>query len=110
MSAKVFSRDYAQGKVKKLQRMKQPLAIYQAIHQQDSPPGRPKGNHGPLGGQRPARSGEAWGPTLPPRNPVVFAMAHRAASSGAGKHVRSQGATRRAEKVTLQKLVRQFEQ
>lgn len=107
MSAKVFSRDYAQGKVKKLQRMKQPLAIKVIL---DSPPGRPKGNHGPLGGQRPPHSGEAWGHSSSPRNPVVFAMAHRAASSGAGKHIRSQGATRRAEKVTLQKLVRQQEQ
>lgn len=78
MSAKVFSRDFAQGKVKKLQRMKQPLAIKVTLN--------------------------------PPRNPVVFAMAHRAASAGAGKHVRSQGAARRAEKVTLQKLVRQPEQ
>ena len=78
MSAKVFSRDYALGKVKKLQRMKQPLAIKITV--------------------------------TPPRNPVVFAMAHRAASSGAGKHIRAQGAMRRAEKVTLQKLVRQLEQ
>ena len=46
----------------------------------------------------------------PPRNPVVFAMAHRAASSAAGKHIRAQGAMRRADKVTLQKLVRQLEQ
>lgn len=78
MSAKVFSRDYAQGKVKKLQRMKQLLAISQSVH-------------------------------LNPRNPVVYAMAHRAASAGAGKHIRAQGATRRAEKVALQKLVRQLE-
>lgn len=77
MSAKVFSRDYALGKVKKLQRMKQPLAITLTLK--------------------------------PPRNPVVQAMAHRAASSAAGKHVRAQGATRRAEKVTLRKLVRQLE-
>jgi hypothetical protein len=106
MSAKVFSRDYALGKVKKLQRMKQPLAINLTL---DSPPGRPKGNRATLGGQRPTRSGEAWGLNRPPRNPVVFAMAHRAASSGAGKHIRAQGAMRRAEKVTLQKLVRQLE-
>ena len=45
-----------------------------------------------------------------PRNPVVYAMAHRAASAGAGKHVRAQGAQRRLEKVALQKLVRQQEQ
>ena len=78
MSAKVFSRDFAQGKVKKLQRMKQLLAVSQSVH-------------------------------LNPRNPVVYAMAHRAASAGAGKHIRAQGATRRAEKVALQKLVRQLE-
>ncbi len=107
MSAKVFSRDYALGKVKKLQRMKQPLAIKVML---DSPLGRPKANRDPHGGQRPTHSGEAWGLNRPPRNPVVFAMAHRAASSAAGKHVRSQGAARRAEKVTLQKLVRQLEQ
>ena len=69
MSAKMFSRDYAQGKVKKLQRMKPQV-----------------------------------------RNPVVYAMAHRAASAGAGKHIRSQGATRRAERVALQKLVRQWDE
>lgn len=78
MSAKVFSRDFAQGKVKKLQRMKQLLAVSITVH-------------------------------INPRNPVVYAMAHRAASAGAGKHIRAQGATRRAEKVTLQKLVRQLE-
>ena len=32
MSAKVFSRDFAQGKVKKLQRMKQLLALSQTIY------------------------------------------------------------------------------
>lgn len=78
MSAKVFSRDYALGKVKKLQRKKQPLAMKVSLN--------------------------------PPRNPVVFAMAHRAASSGAGKHIRTQGAMRRAGKVTLQKLVGRLEQ
>lgn len=78
MSAKGFSRDFAQGKVKKLQRMKQPLALKQVIH-------------------------------TSPRNPVVYALAHRAITSGAGKHIRSQGATRRAERVALQRLVRQLE-
>lgn len=68
MSAKFFSRDYAQGKVKKLQRMKPGI-----------------------------------------RNPVVFALAHRAITVGVGKHIRGQGATRRAERVALQKLVRQLE-
>lgn len=77
MPTKVFSRDGAQDKAKKLQRIKQPLAIKLTV--------------------------------TPPRNPVVFAMAHRAASSGAGKHIRAQGATRRAEKVSLQKLARQSE-
>lgn len=78
MSAKFFSRDYTLGKVKKLQRMKQPQTIKLT--------------------------------TTPPRNPVVFALAHRAASSAAGKHIRAQGAMRRAEKVSLLKLVRQLEQ
>lgn len=78
MSAKVFSRDFAQGKVKKLQRMKQLLVVSQTVH-------------------------------INPRNPVVYAMAHRAASAGAGKHIRAQGAARRAEKVALQRLVRQLE-
>lgn len=77
MPTTVFSRDGAQDKAKKLQRIKQPLAIKLTV--------------------------------TPPRNPVVFAMAHRAASSGAGKHIRAQGATRRAEKVSLQKLARQSE-
>jgi len=76
MSAKVLSREFAQGKARRLHRTKQPLVLTQA----------------------------------PPRNPVVYAMAHRAASAGAGKHVRAQGATRRSEKVALQKLVRQQEQ
>ncbi len=79
MSAKFFSRDFAQGKVKRLQRMQQPLVSTQAAH-------------------------------IQPRNPVVYAMAHRAASAGAGKHIRSQGAKRRMEKVALQRLVRQQEE
>ena len=79
MSAKVFSRDYAQGKVKKLQRLKQPLALKQTIH-------------------------------ISPRNPVVYALAHRAMTAGAGKHIRSQGATRRAERMALQKLVQDWKE
>lgn len=74
MSAKTFSRDFADGKVKHLRRMKQPLAL-----------------------------------TLPlpaPRNPVVQALAQRAITSGAGKHIRSNGAHRRAETVALQKALR----
>ena len=46
---------------------------------------------------------------LRPRNPVVYAMVHRSASAGAGKHIRTQGAMRRAAKVTLQKLAHQME-
>lgn len=42
-----------------------------------------------------------------PRNSVVRAMAQRAMSSAAGKHIRTQGAQRRADKVALHKLVRQ---
>ena len=79
MSAKVFSRDYAQGKVKKLQRMKQPLAIKQVIY-------------------------------ASPRNPVVQALVHRAITAGAGKHIRSPGASRRAERMALQKLVREWDE
>lgn len=78
MSAKVFSRDYALGKVKKLRRMKQPLTLNLMVQ-------------------------------LEPRNPVIYAMAHRAASSGAGKHVRSRKAMRRAEAIALQKAVRELD-
>ena len=42
----------------------------------------------------------------PPRNPVALAMATRSVGSGAGKHIRSQGAQRRADLVALQKAVR----
>ena len=42
----------------------------------------------------------------PPRNPVALAMATRSVGSGAGKHIRSQGAQRRADRVALQKAVR----
>jgi hypothetical protein len=76
MSAKKLSRDFAAGKVKHLQRMKQPLALTL---------------------QLPA-----------PRNPVVRALAHRAISSGAGKHIRSAGATRRAETVALHKALKKL--
>lgn len=75
MSAKVPSRDYAQGQVKKLQRMKQPLALQLRI-------------------------------TVEPRNHVARAAALRASSGAAGRHVRSQGALRRAEKVALSRMVR----
>lgn len=45
-------------------------------------------------------------PSAAPRNPVVAAMAHRAASQGAGRHLRTHGAERRAQKVALQKAAR----
>ncbi len=78
MPTKVFSRDGAQDKAKKLQRsQQQPMAFKLTLP--------------------------------PPRNPVIFALANRGATSGAGKHIRTPGATRRAEKVSLQKLARQSE-
>jgi hypothetical protein len=76
MSAKLFSRDFALGKVKHLRRIKQPLALTLTL-------------------QLPA-----------PRNRVVQALAYRATTSGAGKHIRSSGAQRRAEHVALQKAVK----
>ena len=71
MSAKKFSRDAAQGSIKKLRRMRQPLTL----------------------------------PT--PRNPVARAAALRQIAAGAGKHIRSQGAQRRADRMALQRLLRQ---
>lgn len=41
-----------------------------------------------------------------PFNPVARAMAARRLSGAAGKHIRSQGAQRRADRVDLQKLLR----
>jgi len=78
MSAKRPSRAFAQGQVRKLQRMKQPLALKLLIR-------------------------------IEPRNTVARAMAQRAISSGAGKHVRGRGAQRRADKMALAKLVRSLE-
>lgn len=75
MSAKKFSREAAQGSIKKLRRMRQPLALQLTL------------------------------PT--PRNPVARAAALRQIAAGAGKHIRSQGAQRRADTVALQKLLRQ---
>jgi len=75
MSAKVKSRDFALGQVKKLQRMKQPIALQIRLN-------------------------------VEPRNHVARAAALRAASNAAGRHVRSAGALRRAEKVALARLVR----
>jgi hypothetical protein len=75
MSAKRPSRAFAQGQVRQLQRMKQPLALTLLIR-------------------------------IEPRNTVARALAQRAASSAAGRHVRSRGAQRRAETVALARLVR----
>jgi len=75
MSAQKISRAFAQGQVKKLRRMKQPLVLKL----------------------------EASGP---PRNPVATALAQRSLSSAAGKHIRSAGAQRRADKVALRKATR----
>lgn len=75
MSAKVPSRDFAQGQVKKLQRMKQPLALELRL-------------------------------SVEPRNHVARAAALRASSNAAGRHVRSQGALRRADKVALARMAR----
>jgi hypothetical protein len=77
MSAKVPSRDFALGQVKKLQRMKQPLAVQFQL-------------------------------AVAPRNHVARAAALRASSGAAGRHVRSQGAQRRAEKVALARIVREL--
>ncbi|ARU04391.1 hypothetical protein CCO03_06615 [Comamonas serinivorans] len=45
-------------------------------------------------------------PLPPPRNPVARGLALRAMVAGAGKHIRSQGAQRRADKVALRQLTR----
>ena len=72
MSAKHFSRAFAQGQVKQLSRMKQSVTLVLPV-------------------------------TASPRNPVAHALAQRRASSAAGKHIRSQGAERRAQAVALRK-------
>ena len=46
-------------------------------------------------------------PAVPPRNPVARALAERARSGAAGQHVRRSGAQRRAERMALQKSLRQ---
>jgi hypothetical protein len=71
MSAKKASRAFAQGRVKALRRMKQPMALI--IERNASP-----------------------------RDPVARALGRRA--SGAGRHVRSQGAQRRADRMALLRL------
>ena len=45
-------------------------------------------------------------PTAAPRNPVVAAMARGESSQGAGRHLRTHRAERRAQKVALQKAAR----
>jgi hypothetical protein len=45
-------------------------------------------------------------PNAAPRNPVVAAMARRESSQGAGRHLRTHRAERRAQKVALQKAAR----
>lgn len=80
MSAKKLSRAFAQGEIKKLRRMKQPL-------------GQILLELAPL-------KLEASGP---PRNPVAAALAQRSLSSAAGKHIRARGAQRRADTVALRK-------
>lgn len=45
-----------------------------------------------------------------PRNPVAAAMAQRASSQGAGRHLRTRGAERRAQRVALQKSMRRIEE
>lgn len=42
----------------------------------------------------------------PPRNPVAAALAERSLSSAAGRHIRSRGAQRRADRVALRKALR----
>lgn len=68
MSAKKRSRAFAEGRVKALRRMRQPMVLL--IERSE-----------------------------PPRNPVLRALGTRA--SGAGRHIRSQGAQRRADRVAL---------
>ncbi len=79
MSAKKISREWlqgpSQGNLRKLQRMRQPLALGVAMP--------------------------------PPRNHVALALAARSASNAAGKHIRQSGAQRRADKMALQRLLRQ---
>lgn len=72
MSAKKRSRAFAEGRVKALRRMKQPMKLL--IEN-----------------------------TAPPRNPVARALGTRA--SGASRHVRSQGAQRRADRMALLRIV-----
>ena len=47
-------------------------------------------------------------PGVAPRNPVVAAMARGESNQKAGRHLRTHRAERRAQKVALQKAVRDF--
>jgi hypothetical protein len=71
MSAQQRSRAFEQGRIKALQRFKQPLTLQLQA-------------------------------SAPPRNRVARALSVR--GTGAGKHVRSQGAQRRADRMALQRL------
>lgn len=73
MSAKKISRAFAEGKVKQLRRMRQPLVISL--------------------------------PASTPRNPVARALQQRGSSGAAGKHIRSQGAQRRADNMALRRAL-----
>ncbi|MDA8456075.1 hypothetical protein M4R22_14995 [Acidovorax sp. GBBC 3334] len=75
MSAQKRSRAFAEGRVKALRRMKQPIALRIEA-------------------------------SAPPRNPVARALAARSLGAGGGRHIRSQGAQRRAERVALQRVLR----
>lgn len=75
MSAQKRSRAFAEGRVKALRRMKQPITLH-----------------------LPASAA--------PRNPVAAALARRSISAAAGRHIRSQGAQRRADRVALQQALR----
>lgn len=75
MSAKKKSRAFAEGKVKQLQRMRQPLVLLL--------------------------------PASTPRNPVAVALGQRRQSGAAGKHIRSQGAQRRADNMALRRALHQ---
>jgi hypothetical protein len=79
--AKHFSRDFAAGKAKPHRLVKAMLVSDRRMKQ-------------PLALQLEA---------LPVRNPVARALAQRAISSAAGKHIRRSGAMRRAETVALKK-------
>ena len=77
MSTQKRSRAFAEGRVKALRRMRQPIALLIE-------------------------------PSAPPRNPVARALAER--HGGAGRHIRSQGAQRRQDRMALQRLVRHLNQ